>query len=93
LLQLLRIQGYHTVYAAITLPNAGSVALHESLGFRVLARHRGTGFKLGVWHDVEWWELQLSERRAAPRPPQTPAPLARTAEWRAALDSGTREIR
>ena len=34
LLQILAAQGYFNAYAGITLPNPGSVGLHESLGFQ-----------------------------------------------------------
>ena len=34
LFALLRLQGFYAAHAGITLPNAGSVGLHESLGFQ-----------------------------------------------------------
>jgi len=74
LLRLLRHQGFVNAYAGITLPNASSVALHESVGFTPLAVYRGVGFKMGRWHDVGWWELALAERAPDPAPPR---PLAR----------------
>ena len=69
LLALLRLQGFTRAYAGITLPNAGSVGVHEAVGFRPLAVYRGVGFKLGQWHDVGWWELHLQPLPAAPSPP------------------------
>lgn len=60
LLSVLARQGFHRAYAGITLPNASSVALHESLGFAFLGRYREVGWKLGAWHDVGWWERPLS---------------------------------
>lgn len=88
LLPLVVAQGYRTAYAGITLPNAASVGLHEAMGFRRLAVYRGVGFKLGVWHDVGWWELALRPRDAAPAEPLPPAALQGTAEWNAALAGG-----
>jgi phosphinothricin acetyltransferase len=70
LLALLRAQGFCNAYAGITLPNAGSVALHESVGFTRLAVYRGVGYKLGRWHDVGLWEQRLAELPATPRPPR-----------------------
>jgi L-amino acid N-acyltransferase YncA len=61
LLAILRRQGFHGVFAGITLPNAGSVGLHETLGFKSLGVYQDVGFKLGRWHDVGWWRLPLSE--------------------------------
>ena len=71
LIALLRAQGFCNAYAGITLPNAASVALHESMGFTPLAVYRGVGYKLGRWHDVGLWQQRLAELPAAPRPPRT----------------------
>jgi phosphinothricin acetyltransferase len=57
--------GYHQVFAGIALPNAASVALHEGVGFKPVGCYRNVGFKLGAWHDVGWWQLEL-------RPPSVP---------------------
>ena len=74
LFRVLRAQGYFNAYAGIALPNAASVALHESVGFVPVGIYRGVGFKLGRWHDTGWWSLRLQEPRDAPEPP---TPLAR----------------
>lgn len=66
LMGLLRQQGYRNAFAGIALPNAASIALHESLGFRHLGTYRDVGFKLGAWHDVGWWQLGISSGEAAP---------------------------
>jgi phosphinothricin acetyltransferase len=71
LFALARLCGYHAVHAGVTLPNAASVGLHESLGFLPVGVYRGVGFKLGAWHDVGWWQLELAPRTGTP-----PAPLA-----------------
>lgn len=46
--------GYFQAFAGIALPNAASVALHESLDFKPLGIYRKIGFKHGAWHDVGW---------------------------------------
>jgi L-amino acid N-acyltransferase YncA len=46
------------------LPNAASVALHESLGFERVATFRQVGFKLGRWVDVAYWQLLLDRESA-----------------------------
>jgi phosphinothricin acetyltransferase len=69
LLRVLRAQGYYNAYAGIALPNAASVALHESVGFRAVGVFREAGFKLGRWHDVGWWGCRLLEPPAMPAPP------------------------
>lgn len=52
-------QGYYTVYAGISLPNAASVRLHESFGFEPVGVYRNVGFKFGPWRDVGWWQKPL----------------------------------
>ena len=73
LLRVLRRQGFQSALAGIALPNAASVALHESVGFTPLGVYRNVGFKLGQWRDTGWWQCSLGD----PVPdPQAPRPLA-----------------
>jgi phosphinothricin acetyltransferase len=69
LFRILARQGYQTAYAGITLPNAGSVGLHEAMGFRLIGVYEAVGYKLGAWHDVGWWALGLGPRPAEPAEP------------------------
>jgi phosphinothricin acetyltransferase len=71
LFRILAAQGYRRAHAGIALPNPGSVALHESLGFESVGVYRSVGFKLGAWHDVGWWQLALGG-------PVEPPPASRT---------------
>lgn len=73
LLALLKAQGFETAYGGIALPNPASVALHESFGFRPAGLYRRTGYKMGEWRDVGWWELVLG---GAGSPPAEPVPFA-----------------
>ena len=57
----LRARGFHSVVGGITLPNAGSVRLHESLGFAPVGVVRHAGYKNNQWHDVGFWQLMLGE--------------------------------
>lgn len=66
---LLRAQGCVNAFGGIALPNAASVALHESFGFRRCATYRNAGYKLGAWHDVGWWQLELRPLPALPAEP------------------------
>jgi phosphinothricin acetyltransferase len=72
LFELLRRQGYVNAYAGITLPNPGSVRLHESMGFVPVGVYPRIGFKFGKWHDVLWLQLRLQEA-AEPVPDPLPA--------------------
>jgi L-amino acid N-acyltransferase YncA len=73
LFPLLRAQRLQVACAGITLPNAASVGLHEALGFEPVGVYRGIGFKLGRWHDVGWWQLQLLPPDDAPGEPLPPS--------------------
>jgi L-amino acid N-acyltransferase YncA len=78
LLPILRLQGFHSAFAGITLPNAGSVGLHEAFGFRPVGVYRDVGFKAGAWWDVGWWGLALAGAVPSPAEPKafTPTLLA-----------------
>ena len=51
--------GFHTAVAGITLPNEGSVRLHEAMGFAYVGTFREVGRKFDAWHDTGWWQLML----------------------------------
>jgi L-amino acid N-acyltransferase YncA len=59
LLPLLADKGFHAAFAGIALPNPGSVALHEAMGFTPVGVYREVGWKLGGWRDVGWWQRLL----------------------------------
>jgi L-amino acid N-acyltransferase YncA len=59
LLEQLSARQMHRAIGGVALPNAGSVALHEKLGFRKVAHFTEVGFKLGRWIDVGYWEINL----------------------------------
>lgn len=73
LFAFLQAQGFVNAYAGITLPNEGSVALHESFGFTPVGVYEQIGYKSGAWRDVGWWRLKLREPGLEPKPP---VPLA-----------------
>lgn len=76
LFQQLANQGYYNAFAVITLPNAASIALHESFDFAPVGIYRNAGFKLGRWWDVGWWQKPLRPYAA---PIATSAPQVRKA--------------
>jgi phosphinothricin acetyltransferase len=47
---------YHALVAGISLPNEGSVRLHEKFGFRKVAHFSEVGRKFGRWIDVGYWQ-------------------------------------
>jgi len=58
LLDSLEHGGFHRAYAVVALPNDASIALHESVGFRVVGTLEGAGYKLG-----RYWSTTILERR------------------------------
>jgi L-amino acid N-acyltransferase YncA len=59
LIEKLRALGVHQVIGGAALPNPGSVALHERLGFRKVAHFAEVGRKFDRWIDVGYWQLAL----------------------------------
>jgi len=45
--------GYRTAVAGMTLPNDGSVGLHQAMGFEPVGTCRRIGWKRNAWH-VAW---------------------------------------
>ena len=66
---LLRHQGYHALFAGITLPNAASVGIHTAIGMREVGIYREVGFKFGHWHDVMWMGTTISPPTQPTAPP------------------------
>ncbi len=89
LLAVLRLQGFVSALAGATLPNPGSVALHEGLGFEPLGTYRNIGFKCGKWHDVRWWQLRLHDIEGEPSEPLDLEQASKLPGWEAALAAGT----
>ena len=59
LIERARLHGYHSVIARIAGDNAGSIALHERLGYEVVGIEREVGRKFGRWLDVTEMQLLL----------------------------------
>jgi L-amino acid N-acyltransferase YncA len=69
LLEALEAAGYVAAIGVMTEPNAASTVLHERLGFRNAGTQLGIGYKHGAWHDVTFWQRDLSPRTDAPAEP------------------------
>lgn len=79
LFALLQEQGYRTLLAGISVPNAASVGLHQSLGFEQVGIYRRIGWKAGAWRDVLWLSRQLGPDTNESEPPASPGPPVRLA--------------
>jgi L-amino acid N-acyltransferase YncA len=91
LFAMLPLQGLVNAYAGVTLPNAGSVGLHEAVGFRTVGIYRQVGFKYGVWHDVVWLHRALQPLPASPAAVKRLEEVKDSAEWGLALRCGSIE--
>lgn len=69
LLDILTYQGYCTAYALVVSPNEKSEKLHRSLGFKSGPVFKKVGYKLGQWHDLHWFYLQLNDQSDHPERP------------------------
>jgi L-amino acid N-acyltransferase YncA len=92
LISMLRKQGFMHAYAGITLPNEGSVGIHEAVGFRKLATYPAVGFKFGEWRDVGWWHLALQPPSANPAEPLPIGTLRESPEIAAAFAEAASQV-
>ena len=51
------------------------------------------GYKMGAWHDVGWWELELQPRISEPPAPIGIEDAQRLPGWQAALNAGEKLIK
>jgi len=93
LFAILAAQGYFNAFAGIALPNPGSVALHEAMGFEKLGVYQNVGFKLGEWRDVGWWQLMLRSHEAVPHEPLALDSVRRLPAWERLLVRGEAVVR
>lgn len=86
LLDCLRAQGYQDAYAVLTVPNPGSEAFHEAMGFAELAGFPALGYKHGEWCDVAWWRSELGEHPDDPADPLPTQAVKGREEWSTAIE-------
>lgn len=63
LLPALKEQGFVKAYAVLGCPNEGSEIFHRKMGFSLAATLPNNGFKLGSWHDVKYYVIELNPYR------------------------------
>ena len=56
LFKQLKELNYHMVIGGISLPNEGSIALHEKFGMKKVAHFEEVGYKFDRWVDVGYWQ-------------------------------------
>jgi phosphinothricin acetyltransferase len=88
LFALLRALGYRQATAGITLPNPASVAIHAAFGFTPVGVYRRIGYKMGGWHDVGWYQVEIQSPSDRPADPRSIRDLVDTPEWYDAVKHG-----
>jgi L-amino acid N-acyltransferase YncA len=76
LFEILKAQGFHSVFGGATLPNPASVGLHERCGFTPVGVYKEVGYKQGAWRDVGWQRLDLGAPGGGGAPPPEPIPFS-----------------
>lgn len=66
----LRMRGFRSAVAGITLPNHQSIGLHRKFGFDHVGTFADAGWKLGEWHPVDWWQKRFAIGPDKPLPLQ-----------------------
>lgn len=61
-MDILRLQHVHNVYAYVTLPNPKSVGFHEKMGFEEMGTLKQVGYTDGAWQDVMIFEHHFEGR-------------------------------
>jgi L-amino acid N-acyltransferase YncA len=85
LVAICRLLGYHRAFAGIALPNEASIRLHEKVGFRPIGVYHRVGYKLGKWHDVGWWGLDLRPEDDSPSEARAISEIIGSAAWQEIL--------
>ena len=63
LLSAIQQQGFVKAYAVLGCPNEGSEIFHKKMGFSLEATLPNVGYKLGAWHDIKYYSLELNAFR------------------------------
>lgn len=68
LIDILKLQNIINIYGGVAVPNENSEKLHEYFGFTRLGTYHNTGYKLGAWHDVAYFEKTVGSLDPEPKP-------------------------
>jgi phosphinothricin acetyltransferase len=70
LFERLRARGFRSAVAGMTVPNEASEGLHLAMGFQPVGVYTNIGYKLGRWHHVAWFQLELADPGTPPPEPR-----------------------
>ena len=85
LFAILKLQNFINVFAGIVLPNKRSEIFHENLGFQKVGIFNKGIYKLGSWHDVKWFQLNVAEHINNPPLPKSVKEVMDTTEFETIL--------
>jgi phosphinothricin acetyltransferase len=71
LFDLVKEQGYYTIYALITYTHESSTQLHKKFGFTEVGVYQKTGYKMGRWWDLLVMEKRIRTFEEEPRTPRS----------------------
>jgi len=93
LISLLRLQGFYTGLAGISLPNDKSVRFHEAIGFTAVGVYSNVGYKFGKWHSVGWWEIPLNSHSHKPKELLSIEEISQSTVWHDIMSSSEKMIK
>ena len=90
---LLKLQGYYTVFAGVSLPNEKSIGFHRALGFEEIGIFKNVGYKDGNWHHTHWFQLDLAKHIINPPMPKNLNEVAATSAFQSILATANERVR
>lgn len=66
LIEILKLQNVKIMYGCVTSSNERSIKLHEKMGFKMIGVYHNSGYKLGKWIDVTWFEQSIGNQDVKP---------------------------
>jgi len=93
LFDLLKLQGFYSVYAVITGANQRSIDFHQSLGFKPAGFYPNVGYKFNQWQDVQWLVLPINDYSKPPQKSKSVAEIKGTPEFNAIISKALEIIK
>jgi L-amino acid N-acyltransferase YncA len=82
LFEIMKMQGYYSVYAGVLATNTKSVEFHRAMGFEDIGLFKNIGYKLGEWHTNLWLQYFLQEHKLNPHLPIPIGTILKTEKFR-----------
>ena len=66
LIDILKLQNVKIIYGCVTSSNERSIKLHQKMGFNLIGVYHNSGYKMGKWIDVTWFEQSIGAQDVEP---------------------------